>query len=923
LIKEIYLAIRFIILLLITTLVVVVALASRPEMLQYLGVKFIKENGVSFSKIDGSLLDGITIHDINYKDSILIKTLQVKYNLAMLLKPKPLIREIKIDELTLISNKLPSSEQSHSNLYILPFSISKLQMNKTRVVFNDENILFNLEASKINYNSEINAKEIDIELSTAYANAKIKGKVKSNHLYADTLISTDASLHNKYLSFLESFPNTFNLNLDASLQNIIIKSSFNDLSLSSDKNVSFNEIDVNLTYSIQNNYFSLDTIYSLSYENFASKIQQRAIFTTEGNYSTDLNASIIKKPFELPFNNISAEISGNTKNMIANIDAGSLQFDLLSKGYKQYHIKAKSERLELSFIPNLPEVLKKDVIILTADAMLDVSEFSLIGEFDSQGLYSTIKGDFELNAKARLFNITLFPKENSELFKPYKMELFSPLKLTYRDSDVQSIFNIDANMLKLTLFKKETALSGFGTFGSANFTTEGTLAGDKEANIKFSAKITSINEFISKFKSIPQDDKIFIDGNVDINATLSLSQKIKLETSINIPWYIIKTDTKTSYMGEDLHIQSTLQDNEITINKYSLDVLSHHVYSKKPSKIAFDTNATLLLKEFWIYDNLLLTGSINPTQMQGNLNLHSDNFVYNGPEGNITAKTDLKMNFESDGSQNIEGSITLLDGIITYESQTDHSLSDDIIIIQDIKEQKESKRSISIYLDALKPVVYKTKEIDVHVIPNIVIWQKPNTPISLLGSLSIEDGTITNNSKVFEFDKSEIYFSGSNPINPYINLNLHYYTLDYIDLEIFVSNTLASPVIILSSKTALSQNDIMSYILFGEPATSAFESSTDGSSSSTVGSLILATGLKQIFNDTVAIKIDTLNILTNEEGTLGYEIGTRFNKQIRIIYKSDTVSSVILQYSLSKSIRIDVDVQESAQGVNILYVKDF
>jgi translocation and assembly module TamB len=71
------------------------------------------------------------------------------------------------------------------------------------------------------------------------------------------------------------------------------------------------------------------------------------------------------------------------------------------------------------------------------------------------------------------------------------------------------------------------------------------------------------------------------------------------------------------------------------------------------------------------------------------------------------------------------------------------------------------------------------------------------------------------------------------------------------------------------------------------------------------------------------VNIDTLNILTNEEGTLGYEIGTRFSKEIRMIYKSDTISSVILQYSLSKSIRIDVDVHETGQGVNIFYIKDF
>lgn len=78
-----------------------------------------------------------------------------------------------------------------------------------------------------------------------------------------------------------------------------------------------------------------------------------------------------------------------------------------------------------------------------------------------------------------------------------------------------------------------------------------------------------------------------------------------------------------------------------------------------------------------------------------------------------------------------------------------------------------------------------------------------------------------------------------------------------------------------------------------------------------------------MLNESTSVKFDTINILTNKEGTLGYEIGARLNKRIRIIYKNDTISSLILQYSLSKSLRVDVDIKETGQGVNIIYAKDF
>jgi autotransporter translocation and assembly factor TamB len=184
--------------------------------------------------------------------------------------------------------------------------------------------------------------------------------------------------------------------------------------------------------------------------------------------------------------------------------------------------------------------------------------------------------------------------------------------------------------------------------------------------------------------------------------------------------------------------------------------------------------------------------------------------------------------------------------------------------------------------------------------------------------VTIHEGDVSYSGKKFILDKSEIYFNGSSVINPQLNLNLHYYTVDYADIEIYVTNTLEDPVVIFSSKPSMSQNDIMSYILFGEPASTLFVSSSETSKSS----LLLAGGIKQLINGSSFVQVDTLNILTNKEGTLGYEIGTRFNEKIRIVYKNDTASSITLQYSLSRSLRLDIDIRETGQGVSVIYVKD-
>ncbi|OHE12165.1 MAG: hypothetical protein A3J96_08355 [Sulfurimonas sp. RIFOXYC2_FULL_36_7] len=257
-----------------------------------------------------------------------------------------------------------------------------------------------------------------------------------------------------------------------------------------------------------------------------------------------------------------------------------------------------------------------------------------------------------------------------------------------------------------------------------------------------------------------------------------------------------------------------------------------------------------------------------------------------------------------------------------YAPQREYAIGDeDIIIIQDIKTQKKmANRDLNIRISSLKPIRYKIKEADITFTPNLTIYQELDGKMQLFGMLQVHDGKVKISDKVFEVDESEIYFYDGEYTNPHLNLNLHYYTLDNIDIEIFITNRLNSPVIIFASNPQMSQDDILSYILFGGTASSVF---TTGSSTASLSSVLLGAGLKEMLNKSTNLKIDTLNILTNQDGTLGYEIGTRFSKKIRVMYKNNEISSVILQYSLNKSLRIDVDIKETGQGVSIYYMKDF
>ena len=77
-----------------------------------------------------------------------------------------------------------------------------------------------------------------------------------------------------------------------------------------------------------------------------------------------------------------------------------------------------------------------------------------------------------------------------------------------------------------------------------------------------------------------------------------------------------------------------------------------------------------------------------------------------------------------------------------------------------------------------------------------------------------------------------------------------------------------------------------------------------------------------MLGDTTGIHVDTLNIISSESGTFGFEVGTRVNDKLRILLKNDSKFSAILQYKLNRWLRLDVDVKETGQGINLIYVKD-
>jgi len=987
LIKHLYSTLRGLIILAITLSVVFILLISHKSVLPYLAQKYLSDYGITYSNITGSLVEGVSIYDLNYENAITIKSFTIKYNPFLLLRPTPKISLIETNGLKVDANYFKARKNGDKQLDFIDFEISTLTLMNSEISYEDKDIKFdahsknivfqkslhvnqlrlentnikdpnreiklaltskNIEykdnfkfdyialkgqlqdnlygnyktdfnGTKITYKNELaNIKNFTISLQSPYGQMDANASLKDNNITAKAKVTPKQKLLEKNLDFLADIPKKFNIDLNASTKKVAISTTLETISPKEQKDIIAKNTSLHVNYEIDKNFIDFVTNYDLFYKGYALHVKQFGTVDEYLNYQSSLKSKIFKAPIKLPLDNFDVTLDGNTSFMNADINSSFINIKANTHDFNNIDILTNIKNFPLNFID---KEFKDDVLFAKANSKLQISPFALKSSIEAQDQHISYIGDMENTLDSLLFKGDIQPKLNSKMFENINPSIISDLNFVYFYDANNNMLNIDANRTNITIFEKNKLLNGWGNLDDNNFRVSGNIDKTGKSDIKLFANFPSIKELLDNFKL--DNKNIKYDAEVNLEAQISYDGQIELKSLIEIPWYYVILDDDTSYAGQNLFFEVQKEQNDLLINKYEVDFLDHKIYSNKPSTISLDSNQTIQLKELWVYDNLLVKGDISTKEKDINLKVKSEKFSYNGVEGNITAKADISLHV-NDKNQVVEGYVTLLDGLVKYIPKKSYSITDkDIIIIQEINDEVINNRFINLKINSLQPIDYKIKNINLKITPDFTLFKSKGENMTILGLATINQGEVTALDKLFTFDKSEVYFYEDNS-NPMLNLNIKHQTLDYKDIDIYITGKLASPVIIFSSKQSLSQDDIMSYVLFGEPSSNTSSSSTQtGNKKVYLGALLLGTQLKQILNNSNTLKIDTLNILTTEEGSLGYEIGSRINKDLRIIYKNNVVSSVIVQYNINRSVRVDVDVNQESQGVSVIYTKDF
>ena len=865
-----YLLIRTLLLLALTTVLALFFLLFHEDVVPYLAQKYHKELGVNYEKIEGNLFYGVRIKGLSYKKGLHIEELELQYKLFKLFYPTPKIETLIIDGLRidLAAFDTGASEDSTASSQEIPaFFLEKLILKQSEIKLEEKTIALNLEAKTLIFQKALDVEEFVLKLDTQYAQAQAKGGIKDSRLFAQVQLDLADILKEQYLKNIKNFPKKFSLDVALTQDQVDLNTTLRELTLQENEDIKLQEIHLQLRYPFATNNIFIDTNATLQAQGYEVLLKQKGSVTTQGDFVVNVQGRA-KDLFSQTF---FIDASGDKKQLKMTLALEQHLLALESSNYKEFDYIFTSPYLNANGLLMLQENMQ------------------------------TLQADITLK--------NIAPK-------------FQNHKLSLEHTAQKTQLTLESLLVKLQLTREKNVLEGGGSIASNHFHLQGDL---EQKELRLYSQIFSLHNFLRELDLVQKEQEMFYDAKIESVTTLSFAKELLIKSQVQIPWYKLHLDQQSLYQGEDLSLVLSYQDQQLFIDRYSTSFEGQKIFATKRSKLSLHKDQEILLHSLYINDTMLLSGSISVLEQNAALSLGAENFVYQSDDANVSMAVDIKADIDFAGAQKIEGEITFLEGEISYMPKEDYKITDeDIIIIQEIKEKEQTQREIALLIKSLKPLKYKNKNIDLEFTPELQLSQELHKALLVSGVVRIEKGEVNVSDRVFVFDASEIYFQGTEQINPQLNLNLHHYTLDNIDIEIYITHTMQDPVIIFSSKPAMSQEDILSYILFGERASSVFDTSKGGGDAkSSVSALLLGSGLKELLNQSDMLQVDTLNILTNEEGTLGYEIGAKLDKDFRIVYKNDTVSSVVLQYSLSRNIRLDVDVDETGQGVSILYVKDF
>ena len=198
--------------------------------------------------------------------------------------------------------------------------------------------------------------------------------------------------------------------------------------------------------------------------------------------------------------------------------------------------------------------------------------------------------------------------------------------------------------------------------------------------------------------------------------------------------------------------------------------------------------------------------------------------------------------------------------------------------------------------------------------------KKAGDKVRLIGTVNTVRGTYDFQGRRFDIQRDgRIQFSGSTEINPRLDI-VAQRVISGVEAQVHVRGTARKPELTLTSRPPLDEADILSLIIFNQPA-NALGEGQQVSLAQRAGALasgFVASSLARSIGG--ALEIDVFEIQTAPEDgygpsvTLGEQVGERLFLKFRQAFGAQSVSEFILEYQLAEYLRLQTSVAEGGGG---------
>jgi len=949
----------------IVIMIVGLFLLANPMSLKYVANKVTKEFDLGYKSIHGNLVTKLYIEDISYKGKIIASSADIDFNILQLLVGHIQVdsisfKKVDIDNLkNFISSfdfesdknsvtSLPTISLKNVSLDIVPYKKDKLSIEKLTVFiknidyddsFKIDNLKVDLKSNMFNMtyigsysNESLLVKKMDIKDLDIKKILYLREMVKSDSNSTDSIIKSieleklkitttpykEGSYHIKNLNLdIDNLKTDFNT-VNAEKLKLDIETNIWKLSSKGDVNGSVYNTDVNV---VANDKYFKRFISDIDYKSLnplkvelkidkdrllgVVKAKSKSLLTSKYkdldlqllDYIT--HAKLNFKPLKLHFD-VNATLSSKYANKIR-LD-GNFYYDKKTT-YDGILTIDKFKNID----SNLSKMLDKTKIFFNGD--IKKVDIAYNGILD-------LNGSYNIKNKIHQFSV--------------KLPLKTPLKSIDKNLHLENIFPQSITLTKNnSLLKIKNSSKNFDLTGSYNFNSEVldsnitfaesiTKISGKFDSLKVDSYITSLKIFQEKVDEIYKFTPIDLDGDARVSGVINSG---KFDFKVDSTWLLYEYTKDKFAFFENALLDFSLEKNLLTIKSYQSSSYIwdryRKIFSKTPSSLEFLTNGVKV--DLNVNDAISVSGLLSDNTQ---LNIKANRYNLNQIEANLNISIFLKY-LSSNTKSSLKGKVTLNSGILKYKPRNSYIVSDDDIIFihakkrKDLLKQLKKDFNLNISIVSKKAIQYRYNKNNIKFKPEITLVKDKKEDIKVYGFVKVIDGEYYSDNKLFSLGSGELLFSG-NHLNPYLNLKA-YYRLNPYDISIFIGGTLESPILNFSSASNLSQNDILAILLFNTKASTLTDENAN--SSNTALSLFGNSFAKAIM-DSLGIKLDRIELLTTQEGTLGVEIEKRLSKRTTIIYQNDLVHSVKIRYQNSKNIETDFTFSPQSSGVDIIFTNE-